>query len=234
MIRFSWICLCCALLLMGCGGKERLVVYADPWIGSFAEAACTAFEEQEEVDIHLRLLSTEVIAQHLHFGNPIDIIITLDQDILEEKNLLEDLDTPIDLLPTNLALVEVKGDLNPGIPGAGGVMMEASDRPGRRTLEKWEAYAPGTLPKDSITIANFQSQAEYLLLNAWVKRGFVPDVMVRQHPEALQVIDLGPALPGGFQAYAAPGNNPEAGSRLLDFLRSEKCKTLLAGFQNIP
>lgn len=236
MTRFSggW-ALILFLMLSGCNSKDQLVVYADPWIGTFAQAACDEYERQApETEIHLRLLSTEVIAQHLHFGNPIDVIMTLDSTLLSEKGLLPSLGQPVPLAPTNLAWVQRVGELNSDIKGAGGTLLEASDRPSRRVAEQWFAFEPHIKPQDSITIANFQSQVQAMLLNAWVLKAFVPDVMARKYPNQLQIQALGPKIPGGFQAYLSPGNNPEAGKGLIQFLQSEKCKGLLADFQNIP
>ena len=88
-------------------------------------------EECEKVnpdcEVELRVLSSEVIVQHLHYGQPIDVAILLDSALLGRKGLQGRVLEELGLARVSLVRVP-RGGLNGGIPEAGGLVLEASSK----------------------------------------------------------------------------------------------------------
>lgn len=218
-------------LLLGCQSKDRLVVYADPWAGDFTTELVEYFCEVEDCEAEIRILSSEVILQHLHFGQPIDLVVLLDSSLIGEMGMRSELGAWQQFAEAKVQRVSIRGVLNKGIPGAGGTVLEASHRPVRRATEHWL----GTQRPDSVIIGNFFKQTRDYLLRAWVKEGYVLEVLPRQFPDQLRVLDDGPAVPGGFGiALPKSGRRPDLAEQLADFWGSEKSRELLAHYHLIP
>lgn len=221
-------------LFAGCKRSNEFVVFSDPWCGEFAEAVIEEYQKTyPEANVNFKVRSSEVIAQRISFGEPIDYVFALDSTLFTSRDVVSYLAFSMKLAPVRLVKVKRKGKLNSGIPGAGGTMLEASDRPTRRIAERWFSREPGMEPTDSVVIANFYAQARDYLVNGWVRYGFAPDVLVRRYPGELEGVADGPEIPGGFHTYTnwreADVNSP----RLDDFLKTEKCKGLLAAYKII-
>ena len=228
----KWIYTFLVLTLCSCDRNREFIVFADPWLTDFATATVEAFEkENPDLECRVILRSSEVIAQRLSFGEPFDAVLALDAEIFAAKEI-EDLSPSFPLAETRVIRVRKKGALNPGIPRAGGTMMEASDRPLRRATDKWIAQNTSLLQKDSLFIANFQYQAVEYLIHGWVRFGFVPEHLTRLFPGQLELMEQGPGIPGGFHAYTNT-RSAEKGERFTKFLASQKCRQLLADYKII-
>ncbi len=230
MIRASILSLITlAIALIGCHKQKReFVVFSDPWYGDFVRDALNAFNEvHPEVNVILHVRSSEVIAQRISLGDPIDYIFALDSTLFSKESVRSRLTKSLELAPVLMVKVRVKGPLNENIPGAGGSMLEASDRPTRRAAENWFLSDPDLRPSDSIIIANFYAQARDYLVNGWVRFGFAPDLLLRQYPDELEIVEEGPEIPGGLRTYIHKQHKEEEGSSLSEFLMTEKCRRLL-------
>lgn len=218
------------LVFLSCGDSKRLVVYADPWCGDYAQAVVDAFQNQEEeCEVELRILSSEVIAQHLHFGQAVDVALLLDSSLLGEKRLRGNLAEEIPLAEAKLVRVERKGSLNPGVPGAGGLVVEASGRPVRRWTDRWLGKN-----EEKLLVGNFYKQTRDYLLRGWGGEGIVLASLAAEYPNVLEVKAQGPDLPGGFRACRFSDSiNEDAAVKFLDFLASEKSIELLGDFHLI-
>lgn len=232
--RFSWFFCFCGLLALhctGCGRDPGLVVYADPWCGDYAAAVVAAFEEAHpDTEVELRVLSTEVILQHLHFGQPIDVAIVLDSSLVGERGLDGEVLAWRHLADADLYRVRRKGPLNAGITGAGGLVVEATGRPLRTWSERWL-----DLEGESLLVANFYKQARDYVLRGWGEEGVVLGSMVREYaPKTLEVKASGPAIPGGFMACQLKmGRDAAVAGAFMAFLDSEKSRELLVDYHLI-
>lgn len=222
------------IFLCGCKEENQFVVFSDPWCSDYAEAVLEEFQDvHPEIDITLTIRSSEVIAQRLSFGERIDFVFGLDSSLFQGEMFSKGLVECQPLAPARVVKVRRKNGLNKAIPGAGGTMLEASDRPTRRAAEQWFLSQPSAQPKDSITIANFFDQARDYLIEGWVREGFTLDLLVRQYPNQLEIVSKGPLIPGGFLAYASWRGSDSAGYELSKFLTTQKCKALLADYKII-
>ncbi|MEM7039182.1 MAG: hypothetical protein AAF570_19555 [Bacteroidota bacterium] len=218
-------------LFSSCSKQNQLVVYADPWLGEFAREALDSFQvTHPAADIHLRELSTEVIVQHLHFGQPIDVVLGFGMPEVLEKRAKKgkDIEFAQEKALANTRIVEVVRGKMPQqtqFDSEGCVIVAASDRPLRHFTEAWM----GALKDSCILYADFYTQTRDYLLRGWGSRGFVPEVLARKHANLLKVRTRGPVLPAAFSAYlpASPAH-PSMASAFFDFLGHEKTKELLA------
>ncbi len=232
MKQLGWFLLGILLVGTGCKNQNKLVVYTDPWAGDFVTAAVEEFNGEEKWDINLRILSTETILQHLHFGQPIDAVVLLDTGLIHVQGMVDDLEGIQTLAPARVVRARRLGPLNPNIPGAGGTVLEASHRPTRRWTERW--LGTTTFP-DSVRYANFYKQCRDYLLRGWVRDGFVLESLAKTYPDRLEVMERGPEIRGGFvTARPKTGRNPLGGQKFSDFLQSEKTQNLLAAYHLIP
>ncbi len=220
---------------MGCHKQAReFVVFSDPWCGDFAQAVLEAYQEvYPETNVIFKVRSSEVIAQRIGYGDPIDFVFVLDSTLFLRDNIQSRVWRSLKLAPARLVKVRRIGPLNENIPGAGGTMLEASDRPARRAAENWFTSNPELRPADSLVIANFYAQARDYLVNGWVRFGYVPDLLVRQHPDMLETVTHGPEIPGGFHTYQRRQDADREGPNLTEFLKTEKCRRLLADYKII-
>ena len=228
----KWIATLLVLALFSCDHNRELIVFADPWLTDFATEAVAAFEkENPDLECRLILRSSEVIAQRLSFGEPFDAVLALDAELFAAKEV-ETLSPAIPMAETRVVKVKKTGNLNPDIPGAGGTMVEASDRPMRRATEKWTRESGVLQDKENLFIANFQYQAVEYLIHGWVRYGYVPEHLPRLYPKQMELLAQGPAIPGGFHAYTNTRSG-EKGGRFTKFLASQKCRQLLADYKII-
>lgn len=222
-----------ALLVWGCQSPPRLVVYADPWLGGFAEKVCADFQDKNpEVQVELKQRSSEFVAQNLYFGQPMDVFLCFRPAIVHEKGLAGSIASEVALGNMQLVLAEVRSEyVQVGLGGDSCLVMAASDRPLRTYAEEWE-------PRSALACrvyGDFYRQVRDYLLRGWVRQGIVPDLLVRQNPDRLMVKEEGPTFPGAFVAFRlrhAP--NPKQADKFSDYLRSEKSYSLLAGESFIP
>jgi DNA-binding transcriptional LysR family regulator len=215
-------------MLLGCGRSDRLVVFADPWLTPFAEKALATFgEEHPDMEIEMRSLSSEVIVQHLHFGQPMDVFLCFRPQIMKESGLGGAIGGQYPLGKVDLVLVEtLPGQRNRELGADSCIVVAASGRPLRQLTEEWRG-----LPQDTCLLyADFCRQTQDYLLRGWVAGGFVPGFFARQHADRLRVVKEGPTFEGALMAIRlAEAPHTSQANLFMDFLRSEKCKTLLAG-----
>lgn len=223
----------CLALLLGCGRSNRLVIYADPWLSPFADQAIAAFAaEHPEMEIESRFLSSEVIVQRLRFGQPMDVFLCFRPEIMAEKGLGDAVGSQYPFADVDLVLAETVPARRQEELGADScIVVAASGRPLRRFTEEWTS-----LPGDScLLFADFCRQTQDYLLRGWAAGGFVPGFFVRQHPDRLRIVKQGPKFPGALAALRLKeARNPIQADLFMDFLRSEKCKMLLAAENIYP
>jgi ABC-type molybdate transport system substrate-binding protein len=226
------------LFLGGCARQDRLVVYADPWLEDYANELCEAYQQAHpDTEIQLKLISTEVIAQHIHFGQPIDVALCFGSEWILDQTFRTEMAEESPLASSQIVDVQVQGDqfarkaMEMG--AAQSVMIEASDRPARRYAE-----AEGWWQNDAShawIIANFQRQAEDYLLRGWVPRGIVPIHFLRAHPETLTELRRGRLIPNAFTAIQfrhAP--HPAQAAAFFAFTNSKKSDEILGELKFLP
>ena len=212
-------------LFVSCQSQQRLTVYADPWLGDYTKELVQEWQAgHPEVQVDLRLLSSEVIAQHLHYGQPIDLVFAFGMEIFEEKGI--EVAGSVPLADTRIVEV-VRGET--AQQAAFGteecVVVAASDRPLRRYTEAWGQHRDAPCA----VYADFYRQTRDYLVRGWVPKGYVPEVLARQYPEFLTIKAKGPIIPEAFTAFVPKdARHSEVASVVLHFTTSEKSKELLA------
>jgi ABC-type molybdate transport system substrate-binding protein len=226
------------LLIAGCANPNRLVVYADPWLTEYAGGMVDQFQAAHpETDIQLKFLSSEVVVQHIRFGQPVDVFLCFGcewfhQDdfrvrIAEESTLAAS--QVVELVRADSGFTAKQSAM--GTKDA--IMMEASDRPMRSYAEQ-AGFGFGQ-QKKPVLIANFQRQAMDYMLRGWVSEGYLPIHFARRHGKQFRTKRTGPAIPNAFTAILLD-NAPHPGlaQEFFDLLKSEKSRQLLAQMSFLP
>jgi ABC-type molybdate transport system substrate-binding protein len=203
-LRHHWVfVLACMILTFGCANQDRLVVYADPWLAEFADSLCQEFKVQHpETEIHLKALSSEVIAQHIRFGQPVDVFLCFGSEWLQQPEFRSKVGDEVTLAGSQVVELVARDSLfaskRRSMRSEGYSMMEASDRPMRRYIH--QAGYEAKNPASSILIANFQQQAEDYLVRGWVAGGYMPLHFANVHADRFEIVRRGPVIPNAFTA----------------------------------
>lgn len=239
IVRLPLICLlaCWTILLAGCGNPDRLVVYADPWMGDYAERITAAFQASHpDTDIQLKLLSSEVVAQHIRYGQPVDVFICFGSEFLQQPDFRARVQAETVLAGTEIVFAENGQDQKSkqvDLGTRGCYMLEASDRPMRRYVDRiWQNQIPAD---NCVLIANFPQQAAAYVLRGWANYFFVPTAFMAKHRKLVAPLGLGTEIPDAFSAILlddAP--NPALAREFFDFMGSEKSKQILAELKFLP
>lgn len=227
--RWQWLFLpLIGWMIAGCADERRLVVYCDPWLQAFGEAMVADFRLAEPaVDVEVRYLSSEVIAQHLEFGQPMDVVLCYGCKWMGEQ--MQDPAQRVVLAPS--AVVEIRRIGNPDsakqarLGTVGRLVVEASDRPSRRYAERdlGLQYSPSRH-----MIANFHPQVVDYLQRGWAEHGIVPIHFALQAGGRYEVVRYGVADEEAFTALVprdAP--HPAWAAVFLQMLQSEKSREKL-------
>lgn len=225
-----------AMACMGCANRDQLVVYADPWLEDYALVMVEEFRATHpQTDVDLKVLSSEVVVQHLHFGQPIDVFlcfgrnwIGVRQDWVGEELALSGTRV-VEVGPRNPGLVRKQDALG----GSGCIVIEASDRPLRHLSDMWMRL--DSAEHGCTLIANFQRQMEDYLLRGWVSYGLVPEHFARADSARLVRYSQGAWFPGvftGVLVHDAP--HPGLAREFFEQLGSEKSKETLGRLGYLP
>ncbi|MEM0998761.1 MAG: hypothetical protein AAGN35_17005 [Bacteroidota bacterium] len=213
--------------LGGCAESNRLVVYADPWLGEFPARALAAFSaEQPATQVELRILSSEVVAQRLHYGDPIDIFLCFRPEIMRERGLSRQIAAEMVLADLDLVVVAPRVEIRqPKLGAINCQSLPADGRPLQRYIADWS-----DAPEDSCTVtADFCRQTQDYLLRGWTGRGILPGFFARRHADRLEILRAGPSYSGAFTALKiseTPHRSPAVD--FMKFLATKKCQSLLA------
>jgi hypothetical protein len=95
------------LLLQSCTSQNRLVVYADPWLGEFADSLVAEYQSNHPAtEIQLKKLSTEVIVQHLRYGQPIDVVLAFGSEWYPQPDFRTKMAKESTLAPSKVVLLK--------------------------------------------------------------------------------------------------------------------------------
>lgn len=226
------------LLLQSCTSQNRLVVYADPWLGEFADSLVAEYQSNHPAtEIQLKKLSTEVIVQHLRYGQPIDVVLAFGSEWYPQPDFRTKMAKESTLAPSKVVLLKQTDDSWTEKQRAMGcmncVVMEASDRPLRHYTKQagWEQLPP----PDRVLIANFQRQAADYLQRGWAPKGFLPLHFAHQHAQQFKIEQQGPLITNAFTAILitnAPNSTPAA--EFFALANSEKSRAMLGRMRFLP
>lgn len=223
-----------AILFTGCQSEDAVIVYADPWLSGFADRIELEFEKQyPNRDLQVKEISSEVIAQHLHFGQPVDVFLCFGPSFLRE-DVRDMIGEELHLATSEILLIRGPQDARQEqFKTKGCTVVEASDRP----LRNYAAQAfPQYFEEDSCKIvADFPAQTQDYLLRHWVKQGFVPAHFTKVVRNDFEIIAKGPLIVNAFCAIQ-PLNAPhtEAADDLMRLLSSAESKKILADLGYVP
>ncbi len=229
--------ICLLFLLCGCGNRDRLVVYSDPWLQAYALDITAEFQRlHPDVDVELKVLSSEVVAQHLHFGQPIDVFLCFGSELYSSQGLASHVQEQHPLASTRVMHVAQRGTQFAGKQQAFGtigcVAWEASERPMRQYAE--QAFGA----TDTVAcrlVANFQAQMVDYLRRGWVPAGFVPGHFALSDSSQFGIVRSGPVIHNAFSALMIKdGPNPDNAEAFFALIKSEKTKELLGRLRFLP
>lgn len=211
--------------------RRKVVVYADPWLRDYANEVVEEFEAaHHEVDVELKIISSEVIATYVRFGQPIDVLLVFGPEVIERVGVAAKLDSKHVLAQERMAWVAAKDQGKFELFGTQGCMVvEASQRPGRLMADAFMAGNPETRRGARILIADFQRQLQDYLLRGWVPKGIVPQSFANRKSETLQTLSTGQVIPEAYSAFLTRQavDNPDAGT-FFSFLKTKKSQEILA------
>lgn len=216
------------ICLSSCQSSPSLIVYCDPWAELQVHDQLVSFQETHpEIQWEMKILSSEMIAQHIKFGQPIDVFIACGDYFSPESPQgdfgitgLRGSEAPLG----NDRVVEVQVLPSPNQSRFNSQhcqMIAASDRPLRVYTEMWNPTASNSI-KCRI-VANFFRQTCGYLLQGWVGSGYVFESFALQHPDKLEIKEKGPEINHVYRAVML--NNcphPESAQLLMDHFIREK------------
>ena len=226
-------------LLFGCQPQPRLVVFADPCLEEVARALLTQPETGFKVDeISLKIISSEVIAKYVAYGEPMDLFFSTDPAILVECGVPQakrkKAGEALKLAATHLVWVEAPKVNQARFNSENCWLRAASDTPLRNYTDDWFASRSELPQPDCWITADFYKQMRDYLVRGWVSNGIIYE------SEALSVSSLkqiakGPRIEGVVSIFwFNEGPNSTEGKRLWDELQSDKSKSILGGYGFIP
>lgn len=209
--------------------NKPLTIYSDPWLKGYTLEMKAAYEELYPGRwVEVRFLSSELVAWHIRYGQPIDVFVCMGPEVLDSLGLRGRVKREVVLADEGMALVEVVGaNQEAYFRTEGCIGFEGTHRPGRRWAEQW--LANSSLVSGGCKVyAGFQSQMEDYLLRGWIKQGIVPGAFARRHPERLRILAQGPVHEGGYVALDVSDGKDKWVVDFLELLRSEKSLEVLA------
>ncbi len=222
----------------GCADQDRLVVYADPWLSDYATRITDAFQQTHpETEIQLKIISSEVIAQHVRYGQPVDVILCFGCEFLQQPDFRDKIEAQTTLSATHIVKLAQAGTAfetkQAAMQTTTSTMLEASDRPLRRYVQ--QAGFDQTIPQKQMIIANFQRQAADYLLRGWVPQGFVPENFKKIHTQQFLEIRRGPLIPNAFEAVLLKTAPHQAlAADFFTLISSEKSRKVLGELGFVP
>lgn len=217
------------LLLMSCKPKTNLIIYCDPWQEAHISEQLEAFtSRQPDISPELKVLSSEMIAQHLKMGQPMDLFVSCG-DFFDPAGPMGDFEIAdrkrqeVILGDDVLVKVEPLDKENQDKLGSKDcTMLAASDRPLRIFTDQW--IQRDDLPAPTcVVISNFASQTQEYLLNGWVADGYVFGNFAYSHPHKMKITDVGPTLPQIYRAVLpTDAPHPQQAESFLAFLQEQK------------
>ena len=222
------------LLLSACQNDSSVIVYADPWLSEFADQIELVYEkEYPNRDLQVKEISSEVIAQHLHFGQPVDVFLCFGPSFLR-ADVKEMIGEEVTLAASRILLLRGQSDSRQAqFKTKGCTVVSASDRPLRNYAE---LAFPSYFHSDSCKIiADFPAQTQDYLTRAWVRQGFVPAHFAEQKSAIFEVVAEGPLIVNAFCAIK-PLDPPHktAADDLMRVLSSPESKKILADLGYVP
>jgi|GEM_PF-2986102 ABC-type molybdate transport system substrate-binding protein len=221
--------------LAGC--RDKVVVYADPWLEEFAVTAVDSFyKENPDVDVELKIVSSEVIASHIRFGQPVDVFLCFGPYLVESVGIQSFINRSESLASERMALVKVldQGKFS-SFHTLGCMAWEASHRPSRTYAESLMNQTDGLEIPECKIVANFQSQMEGYMLRSWVPIGVVPNSFHCRNSKHLAVLAEGEAIPDAYKVILTrQGAENHAASAFYQYLFSKKTSKILAELCLIP
>ncbi|MCB9232619.1 MAG: hypothetical protein H6581_13195 [Bacteroidia bacterium] len=221
------------LLLAGCGRGPDLVIWADPWLEDLTNGLVEQYQS-EFPDHHVEVVfrSTEVIAQNLRYGQPMDLVLGLDSRIFTEIGVGGELEQTIPLASDRVVKVNcLKKENQERFQTSNCTVISASDRPLRRFLEDWQ----GPVSRDSChLVGDFPAQVRDYLGRGWAKNGFIFESAALNLGNSVAIISRGPLLEAcvsGSIVRNAP--HPQHAATFAEFFRAEKTRKLLVRYNFI-
>lgn len=217
------------------GNQDRFILYADPWLEPFLEATLKTWQnEHPETETEIRYLSSEVILQHHHYGQPLDLMLLLEPGASQADTASFQHNQY--LAGLNLARVKVRQPKQvSAFRTEGCLLFAATGRPLHDLSTQWIKTQKLSSP-ECLIYGNFYTQMRDYLLRGWIPEGIVYGFFAAQHPDLLTVTDTW-SPDGGAAAmaripHAAP--HPEAAQAFLTLLVKNKLGQLLDGSGSIP
>lgn len=222
-----------AMALSGCKSGPDLVLWTDPWLEGVAEGLAKQYQDQypgQEIEIVVR--SSEVIAQSIKFGQPIDIFLSMDSRFVEEMNLKEKISEIFFMASDRVVFVECNSNEKAiGFGSENCLVLSASDRPLRRYTDEWADF-----PKDSCRlVADFPAQVKDYLARGWAKGGYIFESGALSLGPKVNILRKGPSLVDCASVIGVAGSaNAANAKKFLGLCNSEKSKMLLVKQHFIP
>lgn len=236
--QWAWLAMLMGGMLQGCIYRQRLVVYADPWLEAYARGMVAVFEQTHpDVEVQLKVLSSEVVVQHIRYGQPVDVFLCFGSEWYPQRDFLSKVKITLPLADTRVVEVLQADDAatlqQELFQTTSCVVVEASDRPLRRYVER--AFGPFPRKQGCTLIANFQRQMVDYLGRGWAPRAYLPRHAARMGSQGWMAVDSSAMIPHAFTAMLLEAA-PHAGlaQEFFTTLQSQKSTDLLGELGFLP
>ncbi|MFM2376241.1 MAG: hypothetical protein RLZZ165_1338 [Bacteroidota bacterium] len=226
---------CAVLSIQACQPSKRLVLFADPWLEEYADSLTMLFgRSHPDVDVELKVVSSEVAVQHIRYGQPVDVFLCYGLEMFQGADFRSRIAHVHPIADSRI--LEVHGPPHPNqarFATGGCSMVEASDRPSRIYAER--SFGDIASGPGCVIIANFQSQAADYLRLGWVPGGYVPSHFAASLPDGFERVRQSGRIRDAFAAaLMADRPDPEEAAAFWELLRSEKSCLLVEKLKFLP
>jgi hypothetical protein len=235
LLGHIWWMACAILSIQACQPPKRLVLFADPWLEEYADSLTILFgRSYPEVDVKLKVMSSEVAVQHMRYGQPADVFLCYGLELFQAADFRSRIAHVHPIADSRI--LEVHAPPHPNrvrFATQGCSMVEASDRPSRIYAER--SFGDISSGPGCVIIANFQSQAADYLRLGWVSGGYVPSHFAASLPDGFERVRQSHQIRDAFTAVLMDDlPDPKEAAAFWELLRSEKSRLLVEKLKFLP
>lgn len=207
-----------AACLSSCAQDEPLLVYAEPALAKEANLLAGSFSAKTNIPVRVVELSSEVAAQQLKYGQPVDVWIMAAPGIVDQFGISERLGGSLVMGSDNVVKVScINHEKAASFRSQDCWMKAASGTPLRNYTEAWLDTAASAETDSCFIIANFYPEVQEYLLRGWVRGGYTWKSFAAAHPEQLKVLETGPRLEGVYRMWQVKtGRRPNDAAEFLE------------------
>ena len=196
------------LILCGCKNAEPLLVFCDPWLEETADIHLKNYSQSHPgFSYQLKVISSEVIAAHIRYGQPVDVVYAANPELVKLSRKQEVFSDSLSLGDERVMHFKRRGSANVSWDNQC-LAIAASGTALRNFSEQWLGKS---LNPDSSTCSVYPEI--FSLMKEYLSRGFVNEGLafssLSKWVTNLEIMGQGPEIKDFYQLHClSNGRNP--------------------------